>query len=125
MADLELAFASDPVAAGKQTAFVEGSLGIGETTVELDLTGNVRPVAVVFEAGFTGASITVSVTVPWVGGDAAVLIDSLAVTPVAGKVVPLPAANFHWPEKLLFTVNTGQAAAKNIGFFGWRADNSI
>jgi hypothetical protein len=124
MADLELAFESSPVESGEQTAFVEGVLANTETTVELDLAGEVRLAAVVFEAGFTGATITVSVVVPWTSGDDELLINGLTIPVVAGEIVPVPYLDAFWPPKLLLTVNAAQSADKKIGFFGWRGEIS-
>lgn len=118
MADLELSF--NGVAQGDQVAFVEGELGIGETTIEVDTGGEVRLASVAFGTGFEGASITVKQVVPWAAGDANANINGLTITPVAGEVVPLPFSDWYWPGKVLLTVNTGQTAAHDIGFFGWR-----
>ena len=122
MADLEVAFASSPVVEGEQTAFVEGSLGNTETTIELDLAGEVRLAAIAFEAGFEGATITVSAVVPWEAGNANAEVDGLTITVEAGKVVPVPFTDAFWPGKLLLTVNAAQTAAHKIGFFGWRGE---
>jgi hypothetical protein len=122
MADLAVAFASSPVEGGEQTAFVEGVLPDTKTTIELDLGGNVRLTAIAFEAGFIGASMTISAVVPWEAGDDNALIDGLSVTIVAGKVVPLPYSDYFWPPKILLTVNTAQTSDKKIGFFGWRGE---
>lgn len=118
MADLELAF--NGVGERKQIAFVEGELGIGATTIEVDLNGKMRLCAIAFGVGFEGASITVKQEVPWAAGAAAQVINGLTVTPVAGEVVPLDFSDWYWPEKVTLTVNTGQSAAHDIGFFGWR-----
>lgn len=120
MADISVAFDHSPVQFGEQTAFVEGSLGNGETTIELDLKGRVRLAAIAFGTGFEGATITVSQVVPWAAGDAASIITDLEVTVAAGGVVPTPFADWFWPDKVVLTVNTGQTAAHGIGFFGWR-----
>ena len=120
MADINVAFASAPVVDGEQTAFVEGSLGNGETTIELDLAGEVRLAAVAFEAGFEGATITVSAVVPWAAGDANSEIDGLTISVAAGKVVKVDFVDAFYIPKLLLTVNAVQTAAHKIGFFGWR-----
>jgi hypothetical protein len=118
MADLELSF--NGVQERDQIAFVEGELGIGETTIEVDTGGEVRLCAVAFGAGFEGASITVKQEVPWSAGAADHTINELTITPVAGEIVALDYADWYWPGKVTFTVNTGQTAAHDIGFFGWR-----
>jgi hypothetical protein len=46
MADQTIAFESSPVEGGEQTAFTEGVLNNTETTIELDLGGDVRLSAV-------------------------------------------------------------------------------
>jgi len=120
MADLEIAFASSPVKHGEQIAFIEGSLGTGETTIELDLDGDVRLAAVAFEAGFAGATMTVKAVVPWASGDLEQIINELTISVVAGEIVKVPYTDFFWPNKILLTVNTGQSTTKKIGFFGWR-----
>jgi len=121
MADLEVAFASDPVVEGEQTAFIEGTLPDTKTTIELDL-GGVRLAAIAFESGFAGASMTIKAVVPWEAGDANALIEGLSVTVSAGNVVPVPFSDFFWAGKILLTVNAPQTADKLIGFFGWRGE---
>jgi hypothetical protein len=121
MADQTLAFAPSPVVEGEQTAFIETALLSGETTVELDLAGGVRLAAIAFEAGFAGASIVVSVHVPWTASPGDLPINGLTISVAAGEVVPLPFVDAFWPGKVLLTVNTGQSATKKIGFFGWRS----
>lgn len=120
MADLELAFEASPIPGGEQTAFIEGVLATGETTIELDLAGGVRLSGIAFEAGFTGATITVAAVVPWASGEAAQTIAPMEVTIVAGEVVPIAYHTSFYVPKMLLTVNAGQAAGKKIGFFGWR-----
>ena len=120
MADLELAFDYAPVAAGNQLAFVEGSMAIGDTTVEIDCGGRVRPAAIAFGTGFEGASITVSIVVPWAAGDSSMILSDITITPSAGEVVALPFSDYFWPQKILLTVNTAQTAAHDIGVFAWR-----
>lgn len=120
MADIAVAFASSPVVEGEQTAFVEGSLGNGETTIELDLAGEVRLAAIAFEAGFEGASIVVSAVVPWAAGDANQEVVDLPITIVAGKVVKIAFSDAFYLPKILLTVNAAQTSAHKIGFFGWR-----
>lgn len=121
MADKTLAFAPSPVESGEQTAFVETALLTGETTIELDLAGGVRLAAIAFEAGFTGASITVSVYTPWTASPGFLAINALTITVAAGQIVPLPFVDAFWPGRILLTVNAGQAGTKKIGFFGWRS----
>lgn len=120
MADVEVAFAASPVVAGEQTAFVEGSVGNGETTIELDLGGKVRLTAVAFESGFAGSLMTVKATIPWDSGDLDQLVDGFTIAVKAGEVVKVPYTDSHYLGKILLTVDTGQSAAKKIGFFGWR-----
>ncbi len=120
MADIEVAFASSPVVEGEQTAFAEGSLGDTETTIELDLAGEVRLAAVAFEAGFEGATITVSAVVPWGDGAANAEVQAFTIAVEAGKVVKVPFDDAFYLPKLLLTVNAAQTSAHKIGFFGWR-----
>lgn len=119
MADLTLAFGASPVKTGEQIAFIEGALESGETTIELDLKGNVRLSAIAFEAAFAGATITVKAVVPWASGDLEQLINELTISIAAGEIVSVPYSDFFWPSKILLTVNTGQSTTKKIGFFGW------
>jgi hypothetical protein len=120
MADQNIAFGARPVPGGEQTAFTEGVLNNTETTIELDMGGDVRLSAVAFEAGFAGASITVSAVVPWASGDANSEIVGFTISVEAGKVVKVPFDDAFWAPKLLLTVNAAQTATKKIGFFGWR-----
>jgi len=120
MADVAVAFAASPVVAGEQTAFVEGVIGNGESTIELDLGGKVRLSAIAFESGFAGAVMTVKATVPWAAADVEQLVDGFTITVKAGEVVQVPYTDTYYLGKILLTVDTNQTADKKIGFFGWR-----
>jgi hypothetical protein len=120
MADVTVAFDPNPVAQGEQTAFTQATVGIGDTTIELDLSGKVRLAAIAFEAGFEGASIVVSAVVPWTGGDANQEVLDLPIAITAGKVVKVAFSDAFYLSKILLTINAAQTAPHVIGFFGWR-----
>jgi hypothetical protein len=121
MADQTLTFDAHPVAQNDQLVFAEVTLGVGETTIEVDCQGKVRLCAIAHPAGAEGTTVTVEQVVPFTAGDALLDISGLSVTVAAGEVTTLPFASWFWQDKFVLTFDAAQSgAAAVIGFYAWR-----
>jgi len=108
---------------GKETVFGEVSVPIGEDTIEVDISGDVRLAAIAFEAGFAGASVTFKTAVPWASADVDQEISGLTLTVQAGKVVTIPFSDMFYVPNLTLVISAVQTAAKKIGLYGWRGES--
>lgn len=119
MSALNVSFADQPVSGSGRTAFAEGILTNGDDTIILDLAGY-RLSAILCPASSDVTTFTIKPYVPWANGEAAVELDSVTLTVVAGKLVAIPFTDSYWWPKIALVGDTTETADRKYGFFGFK-----